>query len=142
MLARIRSYWRGLFQRSQGEQDLAEELRAHLEERADALERSGLTRGQAEQQACLEFGAIESYKERCREAHGLRWPDELTQYISFTLRMARKSPGVPGVVVFSLALGIGANTGIFSILNSLLLTTLPVRDPSRLVILQMWRPQG
>jgi hypothetical protein len=61
VLARIRSYWRGLFQRSTVEQDLAEELRAHLAERADALERSGLTRGQAQRQACLEFGAIESY---------------------------------------------------------------------------------
>jgi predicted permease len=142
VLARIRSYWRGLFQRSKVEQDLAEELRVHLAERADALERSGLTRTQAERQACLEFGAFESYKERCREARGLRWPDELTQNLRYAARMARRSLGVTAVAVLSLALGIGANTGIFSILNSLLLTTLPVRDPSRLVILQMWRPQG
>ena len=142
MRARIRSYWRGLFRRSAVEQDLADELRAHLAERADALERSGLTHEQAERQARLEFGAVESYKERCREARGLRWPDELMQDLRYAMRTARKSPGVTAVAVLSLALGIGANTGIFSILNSLLLTTLPVRDPARLVILQTWGQEG
>jgi hypothetical protein len=92
MRARIRSYWRGLIRRFAVEHELAEELQAHLAERADALERSGLTRALAERQAAIEFGAVESYKERCREARGLRWPDESKQDLRYAVRMARKVP--------------------------------------------------
>jgi len=139
MLARIRSLWNGLWRRSNMERDMDDELRLHLEERADALENSGLPRQEAVRRARLEFGAVENYKEQCREARGLRWPGELMQDLRYAVRMARKSRGVTVVAVLSLALGIGANTAIFSILNSLLLTSLPIRDPGRLVHLQIWR---
>ena len=79
MLARFRSYWQGLFGRSTIEQDLELELQTHIGERSDALQSSGLTREAAERMARVEFGAVQSYKERCREARGLRWPDELMQ---------------------------------------------------------------
>jgi predicted permease len=139
MLARIRSLWNGLWRRSNMERDMEDELRLHIEERADALENSGLRREEAVRRARLEFGAVENYKEQCREARGLRWPGELMQDLRYAIRMARKSRGVTIVAVLSLALGIGANTAIFSILNSLLLTSLPIRDPGGLVHLQVWR---
>lgn len=142
MLAQIRSFFDGLVRRARVEENLVEELRLHIEERADAIERTGVDRAEALRRARLEFGAVENYKERCREARGLRWPDELRQDLRYAIRAARKSPGVTVVAILSLALGIGANTAIFSILNSLLLTQLSVRDPGRLVILDIWRTQG
>src|SRR5713226_1188708 len=139
MFARIRSLWNALSRRSNLERDMDDELRLHLEERADALENGGLPRQEAVRRARLEFGAVENYKEQCREARGLRWPGEFVQDLRYAVRMARKSRGVTIVAVLSLALGIGANTAIFSILNSLLLTSLPIRDPGRLAHLQIWR---
>src|SRR5260221_14790203 len=79
MLARIRSLWNGLWRRSNLEREMDDELRLHLEQRADALAKSGLPRQEAVRRARIEFGAVENYKEQCREARGLRWPDEVMQ---------------------------------------------------------------
>ena len=125
-----------LFRRRRTEGEMEEELRAHVESRADDLQRSGLARAEAERRARIEFGAHEKFKEECREAMGAHFLHTLFQDLRFGTRMLRKSPGFTAVAVLTLALGIGANTAIFTLIDVILLRPLPVRDSERVVVLQ------
>ncbi len=120
------------------ESEMDEELRFHIEERAAHLEGSGVPREQAMRQARLEFGGLDKYKEECRESLGLRWMDEVRGNLRFALRQIRRSPGFFAVAVITLALAIGANTAAFSLVNAVMLKTLPVRDPGRLRLVEWW----
>src|SRR5262245_30436262 len=109
--ARVRSWCRGIFQRSALERDLSDEMRFHLERRAaDLASRDGLSQGEALRRARLEFGSIESHKEEARASVGLRMLDELRADWRQALRSCARNKGFTAVAVTTLALGIGSNT--------------------------------
>ena len=128
--------WRALFHRASWERDLEDEVQCHIEGRVNDLMRRGLTRKEALRQARIEFGSVDRYREECRQAHGLRWIDEFGQDARYVLRTMRHSPGFAAAAIVSLALGIGANSVVFSVVNALVLKPLPADRPDELYSVQ------
>lgn len=132
MRARLRLLLAVLFRRARWEQELRDELDFHVRERADALVAEGLGPDEALRRARLDFGAVERWKEQCRDAQGAGRLDEVTRNLRDAFRSARRHPGFVAVAVLSLTLGIGANVAVFAIVNQLLLSPLPVHEPAEL----------
>ncbi|MGA8593982.1 MAG: ABC transporter permease, partial [Bryobacteraceae bacterium] len=122
--------------------EAAEEVASHLEERIDDLVECGLSEAEARQQAKREFGNVVRIVEQSRDEWTFTWLDQAVRDLRYGLRMLRKNPALAAVATLSLALGIGANTAIFSFIDAILLRSLPVRQPHALVIVRALTRQG
>jgi predicted permease len=132
LIARFHSLIAGLLRRKSMESSMADEMSFHIEAYTRDLIRSGVPSAEAERCARVEFGGVEVYKERCREARGLRMLDDLRADLRYAGRTLAKSPSFSITAILTLALGIGANTGLFTMMDTLLLRPVPVQDPSSL----------
>ncbi len=132
VVACLRSFSDRFLRRSQVASEMEEELRSHIEHRADDLERSGFTRAQAERRARIEFGARGKFREESFQALGGNFLDTLVRDVRQALRVLRKAKGFTFATVVTLALAIGANAVVFGILNGLVLRPLNVPQPETL----------
>jgi putative ABC transport system permease protein len=142
LLPRLTSLWRNLFHKSRAEQDLTEEIRAHLEMLIDLKINEGLNPDEAHRAALIELGGEEQVKDNVREVRVGYQIDTLWQDLRYGARSLRRTPGFTAVAVLTLALGIGATTALFSLFNALLFRALPYRDSDRLVRVYKTIPQS
>jgi len=129
------TWWQRLWRRKQMEEQLERELSFHLEQHASDLMARGHAPDEARRLARLALGGPEQVKEECRDARGTRWLEDLAQDLRYALRTLRQRPGFAAVALLTLALGIGATTAMFTVIDGVLLKPLHFPDPDRLVTL-------
>src|SRR5208283_5177694 len=127
---------RALMRRRRAEGELDEELNFHLEMEARKSRIAGMAEVDARRKARATFGGVDQVREQCRDVRGLTSLEDLARDIRYGARVLRKTPAFTAIAVLSLAVGIGANTAVFSLLDTVLLRMLPVRNPEQLVVLR------
>src|SRR5438034_6367732 len=135
----LRTWWSrllALFRKQELEHELDEEMRSHMAMLIEENRRKGMTSDEARYAALRSFGGVEQVKEIYRQQRGIPMIETLVQDTRYGLRQLRRSPGFTIVAVLTLALGIGANTAIFSLIDAVMLRTLPVEKPKELMQVQ------
>ena len=144
-MRRLRALWmrmRGLFRVGRGDVEFADELESHVALHTEDGIRAGLSREEARRQALVRLGGVEQTRQAWRERRGLPWLETFWQDVRFGARMLAKNPGYTAVAVLTLALGIGANSTVFSAADAALLRSWPAQEPQRLARLISMTPQG
>jgi predicted permease len=142
MLGRLKTALRALLRRSQAERELDEELRYHIERQTEQNVRLGMNPEEALSTALKNFGGVEQAKERSRDARGVRWLEDLWQDLRYGLRMMLNRPGFTLIAISMLAIGIAANTTIFSIADALILRPFDFPNQDRLVMIWSQSPSA
>ncbi|HXW56911.1 MAG TPA: ABC transporter permease [Candidatus Cybelea sp.] len=133
----LRGIWirmRALFGREAVEGELSDELGFHFEQQVEKYIRAGMGRGEAARRARLEFGGLDQVKEDCRDARGVHVVESLTQDVRYALTSLQKNPGFAAVALLTIALGVGATTVMFTVVNAVLLKPLPYPEASGLIV--------
>src|SRR5262245_44292404 len=129
LLHRLRSF----FRRDRVDRELDEEMRFHLDQQIATYVRQGMTRDEAERRARIEFGGLAQIREEHRDARGVAFVDDLARDVRYGVRQLRRSPAFAAAALVCLALGIGATTAIYSLVDAILVRPLPFKDADRLV---------
>src|SRR5262245_26023548 len=133
---------RALFGRKAADRDLQDELDFHIQMQTRKNRLRGTDEAEARRQALLKFGSVSRFEEECRDERRVNLVENIVRDFRYTLRIMRRSPAFTAVALISLALGIGANAAIFTLMNAVFLKSLPVRDPSGLLLLGDGRSHG
>jgi len=145
MPRKLRALWmrlRGLFGNGRNDEDFAAELESHVALHTEDGIRAGLSSEEARRQALIRLGGMEQTRQAYRERRGLPWLETLWQDIRFGLRILCKNPGYTAIAVLTLALGIGANSAVFTVAQAAMLRSWPAREPDRMARLIATTPQG